>query len=625
MKRIMILMLVCLLLCGCNTEHHDETVPAETSFADPTEPSGCYEPDSEVERKTGGAVRAYPLNMAGNYALACMGGDIVVFSGNMTTTLTKLTGDNLYAVAQKDVGEYIDPLEPSTQITQKGISYFSRQTGDVVLLDTNFKEVARFPAPEGMIGTPVLSENRQMLYYCTGDAIRVLDTSAGISRMLKGIAYPEQSIEGLFLGDSILQCSLFDGASDTRALFISTETGEMLWEGKNDFALTATGDSYYAIIQEGVMQTLVYGQPESDAQMLIPGDLDAKFWFAEALNGVVTVSGTEAADATLLAYYDLNYGMRTSSVELTGCGYPGSVIGNGTDGKIYLLCRNDTEGEETIYCWDTEALPSEDETVYTGARYTADHPDTEGLEACRTYAREIEKRYGVRILIGSDAVADQPWDYTMEIEYQVPLIRRDLELLDQALGNYPEGLFKTAAAATPSDVLTICLVRKLQGRPQSGSLDTAEGTQYWVDENAYIALGVGQNTERNLYHEMFHVIETKVLSDCTAYYEWEKLNPEGFEYDYDYAANQNRVDDQYLEDKTRAFIDSYSMSFPKEDRARIMEYAMISGNESFFQSETMQKKLHQLCLGIRQAFDLENVQEEFLWEQYLDTSFAEAE
>jgi hypothetical protein len=48
-----------------------------------------------------------------------------------------------------------------------------------------------------------------------------------------------------------------------------------------------------------------------------------------------------------------------------------------------------------------------------------------------------------------------------------------------------------------------------------------------------------------------------------------------------------------------------------------MEYAMRAGNESFFESEIMQKKLRQLCLGIRKAFGLEKSNESFFWEQYL--------
>jgi hypothetical protein len=60
------------------------------------------------------------------------------------------------------------------------------------------------------------------------------------------------------------------------------------------------------------------------------------------------------------------------------------------------------------------------------------------------------------------------------------------------------------------------------------------------------------------------------------------------------------------------------MSFPKEDRARIMEYAMLPGNEGMFRASVMQAKLKKLCLGIREAFELEDAPEVFLWEQYLD-------
>ena len=57
------------------------------------------------------------------------------------------------------------------------------------------------------------------------------------------------------------------------------------------------------------------------------------------------------------------------------------------------------------------------------------------------------------------------------------------------------------------------------------------------------------------------------------------------------------------------------MSYPKEDRARIFEYAMLPGKESLFQTEVMQKKLQTVCTGLREAYDLED--SPCLWEQYL--------
>ena len=59
------------------------------------------------------------------------------------------------------------------------------------------------------------------------------------------------------------------------------------------------------------------------------------------------------------------------------------------------------------------------------------------------------------------------------------------------------------------------------------------------------------------------------------------------------------------------------MSYPKEDRARLFEYAMTAGHDELFVSPNLQQKLKQLCTGIREGFDLEGSSEVFLWEQYL--------
>ena len=60
------------------------------------------------------------------------------------------------------------------------------------------------------------------------------------------------------------------------------------------------------------------------------------------------------------------------------------------------------------------------------------------------------------------------------------------------------------------------------------------------------------------------------------------------------------------------------MSFPKEDRARIMEYAMLPDMAHLFRAPIMQKKLAALCAGIREAYGLKKSEETFLWEQYLE-------
>jgi len=97
----------------------------------------------------------------------------------------------------------------------------------------------------------------------------------------------------------------------------------------------------------------------------------------------------------------------------------------------------------------------------------------------------------------------------------------------------------------------------------------------------------------------------------------------GFAYDLDYTATAIRQDAaNYLSGENRAFVDQMSMSFPQEDRSRMLYYAMGEGNEDFFTSQIMQAKLLRLCEGIREGYGLEKKSETYFWEQYLNQSLA---
>ena len=112
-------------------------------------------------------------------------------------------------------------------------------------------------------------------------------------------------------------------------------------------------------------------------------------------------------------------------------------------------------------------------------------------------------------------------------------------------------------------------------------------------------------------------METHILGNSIALDQWDKLNPVDFTYDFDYAANARRDGSEYLQPDTRSFVDTYSMSFPKEDRARILEYAMTPGNGELFLASPLQFKLKTLCQGIREAYGLKKSPENYRWEQYL--------
>ena len=224
-------------------------------------------------------------------------------------------------------------------------------------------------------------------------------------------------------------------------------------------------------------------------------------------------------------------------------------------------------------------------------------------------------RYGINILTGKDAVEKAPDGHTFEMEYRIAAYERDLAVLEAALANFPDNFFQNAAFGTKNRKLTVNLVRDLHA---DGSQETLPGKQYWLNESAYITLVMGPELEQSFYHQLSHIIDTRVMGTTSIYDNWASLNPEGIRYANSYQLAAFETDNAWFHGDSRVFVDPYSMSFPREDRARILEYAMMPGNEEIFASETMQRKLATLGQGIRLAFDLAKDQV-CLWEQYLIT------
>ena len=447
-----------------------------------------------------------------------------------------------------------------------------------------------------------------------------MELETGISRLLKEITGAELTTEALLLNDTVLRCRLTDEDGNVRSIFLSTENGETHWETEEPLEVATHGEYYYSVLPEGSMEGLVFGYVGDSQRMLLPADVTAPSWYLPAMHGAVSAV-RDLGGNLVMEYYELSGGRRSSVLQLPCSEIPCSVEADATRSLIYVLCV-DESGAAVIYRWEPGALQTNDGNIYTGPRYTLENMDTEALAACRAYATDLNQRYGVEILIGTDATAKQPWTHRLETEYQAPMIRLELEKLNALLAVYPEGFLKQAASGTESGVLRICLVRGIQGTPESGNMERTNGIQYWIEENPYVALCVGRTDEKLVHHQLFHAIETKVFSDSQLYYEWDALNPKGFSYDYNFDLWQTREETKYLEGKNRAFIDSFSMTFPNEDRARIMEYAITADNESCFESDSMQKKLLQLCRGIRKAFGLEKSEDVYPWEQYLEESIA---
>lgn len=605
MKHLLPLLLCCLLLCGCQSnpvQHPDSPSSTEpiSAFSAP-EPV----PGHPLEQSAPGALTVYPLDETVQ-AVFPLGEKLLLLTGGEESGLALLDKETLTVLATYALPFSLSP--EGLHLDTGTISCFDSTRQETLVLSTRLTEISRIAAPEGLLGSPIYSGDDNTLYYCTKDAIRAWNLDSGIRRCVREQSYENQALVEVHQS-GILQCRITeDGQTHTQ--FLSGETGRLLAESTGDVTLTLKGRDYFARVPEGSVRLSLFGQTGKTARQLMPEDISADCYFLPVENRAVSVTEDLTLDC-----YDLETGRRTNTLKLIGAYQVLSVASQGENG-LWLLLR-DIAGDEVLCLWDLSAAETRVDSaqVYTGPRYTRESPDTAGLARCREKAQQIGEAHGVQILIGEDPLSVMPWDYTFETEYLVPVLERELGLLDERLSYFPAEIFDGIRAHFSS--LTFCLVREIRGSPASGSVASANGVQFFQGGDAYIALALGQYAERALYHEMYHVMETRLLTDSAAFDRWDALNPADFAYDYDYTANAARQAEQYLQPETRSFIDRYSMSFPKEDRARILECAMTEGNEALFQSPVMQEKLACVCRAIREAYGLKGAAKSYRWEQYL--------
>lgn len=605
MKHLLALFLAALLLTGCAQASPEPNPISGEAAPAATAPVGLWDSADPLEEKTQGAVRVYPLDVELPKALFAMGEGLLLLSGGEKSTLTRLEGSTLYIAGEIALEQSLSPGQ--LQVSPNCISFLDAGRNQVVVLDASFREIRHIDLPQDAV-TPLLSPDQDTLYYATETAIKAWDLTRDIHRTVKELTMG-QVLTGLSGNGAMLQCRVEDGVQ-----LLSTQDGSLLWQGE-ELTLDTEGRRFYSNTLEAGRETLVFGE-EGSFQCLTPADLWASDTFLPRLHGCLTESSLGNGEIRL-DYYNLTTGRRQSCLPLMN-----TVLAwaDGTAaGWVYLLVERDSG--PAILRWDPTAPAINDGNRYTGPHYTRENPDYHGLLSCQETAKALGERYGIEILLWDETEGLAPWDYSFRTEYQVPVLEEALWELDAWLSRFPEGFLDKCAGNFSG--LSICLVRSITGTPESGSLDCADGIEYLDGTQARIALAVGPTAEKALYHELYHVMETQILNKSTALDQWDKLNPGDFAYTFGYAANETRPVGSWLDADIRSFVDRYAMSYPKEDRARIFEYAMTGGNEALFAASPLQYKLRQLCLGIREAFGLKKDPRDFPWEQYLWQSLAQ--
>lgn len=599
--------LLCLLLCGCAAQSDAAPTAAVPEAQVPPAQAALYAPDHPLEKAYPGEIRAYPLSLRKVHGMLALGADVLTLSGSGSTTLTVLTGTNLEEAARLTVDFELFQEDPSLKIHESGVSFFDPLRQETVILDNKLRELRRIAAPPGLSGQPILSSDAKKLYYCTPWSVVAWDLETGIRRTIKELAYSSQELTGLHRNEEILECHIRH-SGESYLLLLSSIDGRELDTLPENTMLKANGSGYFTALPDGFQTLLIFSGEDTMPNLLLPKQPAARQYYLEKEHAAVTVRTSE--EAAYLDYYDLRTGILRNSLTLEELQIPKSIISTQAR-SLFILVYDPAADCDVLYRWDVaqQAPDSTDPAAYTAAYHSPENPDLDALEQCRRYADSIGEKYGISIRIWEDACLVQPWDYQFRPEHLAPVLQKELQLLDQRLSCYPEEILQQTISHFTG--LTVCLVREISGTADTDSLRSATGIQFFDQDHAYVAITTGKYSQQALYHELYHVMETHILTESTALDQWERLNPSGFAY--------GSPQDVYLQGQTRAFVDSYSMRYLKEDRARVLEHAMLPGKKDVFQSEYMQRKLTAVCQGIREAYKLKNKPEALPWEQYLVT------
>lgn len=567
MKRLIALLLVLVLLAGCAVQTPEPTTVPTTETTEPTTETtqppgaGLYIHNSELEQQTNGAVKAYKTHKDCE-AVYPMGNNLLLFLPQSSSHQIEVyAGEELYLQYAVEAPSSVVPGNLGVQISENGISYYDWQ---IVLLDANLQKTGRIELPENVQGIPVVDTQQKYAYFCTENEIRVLDLETGIARLLRQENVEWQSVYDVCCDGRVLLCDVIDEDQNGYLAYIDTKNGKLLGKDTQGWDFDSYADTF--LLTNG--GAALYGTWNGEVTSLVPAGENAKVWPVLPLGGALAAHTGEGG--LVLDFYTLETGLRTASVTLTeGTDAYGFVADEGNRCIWFLL--KDTSGEQTLCRWDYEKSAVADETVYLLPRYTEQAPDVEGLNQCQRAADALAAANGMEIRIWKDAVT-APWE-ELRSDYRVSSFRETLEVMEQVLSVFPEGMVAKLASISDRGVTSVSLVH--------GGEEEARTQFQWVDGSIYIALENGNGSGEAFCNALYRVMDTYILNSNSILDEWDSRDP-------------------------------------VNDRAMIFQYAMTEGMEEYFEDDDAQSKLKQLCKAIRDAFDLKQYEGELRWEQFLE-------
>lgn len=241
--------------------------------------------------------------------------------------------------------------------------------------------------------------------------------------------------------------------------------------------------------------------------------------------------------------------------------------------------------------------------------------------------KAIEDKYNIKISIGEEC-SNILGGYAIRALIYYDDVANALNILDEELSKYPDGFIEQIRYEN-LDTIHFYIASDLIGT-SSGTLETAGGFQMEIGNEALIVVDFNyfDIARSTIHHEFGHCIDDiLVYNGGIDEKVWDTYNPVsvtgGSVYTDTYDMFGNYGDEIYAygtngEDYENSyFVDTYSMTYPSEDRARIWDNIMSDeGYVDWSRTPHLTAKLNYYAECIRQNFDSTGWNE-VRWEKYM--------
>lgn len=613
---LLIALLAALLLSGCGnttaqTEPSTEAAPGtsvETTM--PTEPlPSFYLENSSMERGTGGAVKLFELEGTVT-GMAMLGENLLICEDGSRLYLLDPVTMKILRSRELDTG--LDWDDESLVITESGMAYYHDATSTYVILDTNLLSVSSYVIDAEMDTRPVITHSFEKICYGIEGGLEVMTLSDGTARRIREEHQKILSVDNLLLGDTLLCYTRETADGEKQSCFISTDDGRLLDTAQFNGTLYALGDRFVCLsdLEHALGRTkwLSTGTVGAESQRL-----QSQYQWEEALllsDGRVILQAASRVGMTLYCY-DLTTGLLLAQIIM-----PGQTeyltMGGGNGQTIWL---SDGTGNR-VFCWDTTIDPRPGESSELIPYASLAKPDPAAMAQVERLAQILGDRFDVTITFAEEQNRTVGVDYSDYADTRPEQYTKALEMLRLALEKLPEGLMYQIGRGADSDRVEILL---LDGYDPERNTTQSTGAIDVTGGELVIRVNMCPELESIFYHELFHLMEVRIRTLTDGFEGWEELNPPVFQYTHSFEDAQSGVHhaSAYLQKGSNYFADEYGMISQREDRAQVFLYAMKSGEQNRFLSDTMQEKLLRVSDTLRACFKIsEDVTP--LWEQYLE-------